>query len=202
MKKWILFFSFFLPGLLLFAQKSVVVNPVLDTVKAKWGKVKIVDGVAMTSSNDFIENLSAAGEYTVLVNAIEDAGLTLTFKSKGPLTVFAPTNEAFGKLPAGALDTLLKPGHKFDLSYLLTYHAIAGRVTARDIQRKINLNNGQATYTTVAGSTITAKIDSNRNIVLIDENGGESVISKFNIQQSNGVLHMVNAVLVPKIKAI
>jgi uncharacterized surface protein with fasciclin (FAS1) repeats len=202
MTKWFFFLLCLANTSLLIAQKTVAVNPVLDTVKAKWGKVKIVNGVAMLSSNDFIENMSQAKEYSILVNAIENAGLTLTFKSKGPLTFFAPTNEAFAKLSAGQLDSLLKPGHKFDLSYLLTYHAVAGRITARDIQRKINLNNGQATYTTVAGSTLTAKIDSNRNIVLIDENGGESVISKFNIPQSNGLLHVVNSVLVPKIKAI
>jgi len=191
-----------LNGYFLFAQKTTVVNPVIDTVKAKWGKIKIVDGTAMVSSNDIIENMALSKEYTVLINAIEEAGLTETFKSKGPITIFAPTNQAFDKLPSGQLDTLLKPSHKLDLNYLLTYHAIAGRLSARDIARKINSNNGQATFTTIAGSKLTAKIDTNRNIVLIDENGGESVISKFDIQQSNGLLHIVNAVLVPKAKAI
>ncbi len=202
MKKWPLLIFLVFYGLSLFAQTSVVVNPVNDTVKAKWGKIKIVDGTKMTSSNDIIENITQSKEYTTLVAAIEDAGLTDTFKSKGPITVFAPTNQAFDKLPAGELDSLLKPSHKLDLSYLLTYHAIAGRLTARDIARKINSNNGEATFTTIAGSKITAKIDSNRNIVLIDENGGESIISKFDIQQSNGMLHVVNSVLVPKTKAI
>jgi uncharacterized surface protein with fasciclin (FAS1) repeats len=202
MKKWplLIFLVFF--GLSLFAQTTVVVNPVNDTVKAKWGKIKIVDGTKMISSNDIIENITQSKEYTTLVAAIEDAGLTDTFKSKGPITIFAPTNQAFDKLPAGELDSLLKPNHKLDLSYMLTYHAIAGRLTARDIARKINSNNGEATFITIAGSKITAKIDSNRNIVLIDENGGESIISKFDIQQSNGMLHVVNSVLVPKTKAI
>jgi uncharacterized surface protein with fasciclin (FAS1) repeats len=202
MKKWplLIFLVFF--GLSLFAQTTVVVNPVNDTVKAKWGKIKIVDGTKMISSNDIIENITQSKEYTTLVTAIEDAGLTDTFKSKGPITIFAPTNQAFDKLPAGELDSLLKPNHKLDLSYMLTYHAIAGRLTARDIARKINSNNGEATFITIAGSKITAKIDSNRNIVLIDENGGESIISKFDIQQSNGMLHVVNSVLVPKTKAI
>jgi len=171
-------------------------------VKAKWGKIKIVDGTKMISSNDIIENIAKSKEYTTLVSVIEDAGLTETFKSKGPITVFAPTNKAFEKLPAGELDTLLKPAHKLDLSYLLTYHAVAGRLTARDIARKINANNGQATFVTIAGSKLTAKIDQNRNIVLIDENGGESVISKFDIPQSNGLLHIVTSVLVPKTKPI
>jgi uncharacterized surface protein with fasciclin (FAS1) repeats len=202
MKKWVVFALLVLNGAVLFAQKTVTVNPVIDTVKAKWGKIKIVDGVAMISSNDVVENITLSKEYSVLVTAIQNAGLTDTFKSKGPITIFAPTNQAFEKLPAGQLDTLLKPNHKLDLSNLLTYHAIAGRISAKDIERKINSNNGQAAFTTIAGSILTAKIDSNRNIVLIDENGGESIISKFDIQQSNGMLHVVNSVLIPKSKAI
>ena len=202
MKKWALFTFLILNAGFLFAQQTVAVNAVDDTVKAKWGKIKIVNGTAMISSNDIIENITQSKEYTVLVSAIENAGLTETFKSKGPITVFAPTNQAFENLPAGELDTLLKPKHKYDLSYLLTYHAIAGRLTARDIARKINSNNGQATFVTIAGSKLTAKIDANRNIILIDENGGESIVSKFDIQQSNGMLHIVSAVLVPKPRAI
>jgi uncharacterized surface protein with fasciclin (FAS1) repeats len=202
MKKWLVIFYLVLNGSALFAQQTAVTAPIMDTVKAKWGKVKIVDGAAMISSNDVIENITLSKEYSVLTSAIESAGLTETFKSKGPITVFAPTNQAFDNLPNGQLDTLLKPAHKFDLSYLLTYHAVAGRLSVRDIQRKINSNNGQAIFTTIAGSKLIAKIDSNRNIVLIDENGGESIISKFDIQQSNGLLHVVNAVLIPKIKPI
>ena len=202
MKKWFVIAFLVFNSAVLFAQKTVVVKGVIDTVKAKWGKTKIVDGAIMTSSNDVVENIALSKEYTVLVTAIQNAGLTDTFKSKGPITVFAPTNQAFEKLPAGKLDTLLKPEHKLDLSTLITYHAVAGRITAKDIEKKINSNNGTATFTTIAGSKLTAQIDSNRNIVLVDENGGESIISKFDIQQSNGMLHVVNSVLIPKIKAI
>ena len=202
MKKCTLIFFMALSTSWLFAQNSLVPNPINDTVKAKWGKIKIVDGATMTSSNDIIENIEQSKEYSVLVTAIEDAGLTQTFKSKGPITVFAPTNQAFEKLPAGELDTLLKPNHKYDLSYLLTNHAIAGKLSVRDIQRKINASNGMAIFTTIAGSKLIAKIDANRNLILIDENGGESIISKFDILQSNGMLHIVNAVLVPKTKPI
>jgi len=202
MKKWTILLCLGFISSFLFAQKTQVNNVNIDTLKAKWGKIKIVDGAAMISSSDIIENMAKSKEYTVLISAIENAGLTQTFKSKGPITIFAPTNQAFGKLPAGILDSLLLPPHKFDLSYLLTYHAIAGKLSARDIARKINANNGQATFTTIAGSKLTAKIDVNRNIVLVDENGGESIISKFDIPQSNGVLHVVNAVLTPKTKAI
>ncbi len=177
-------------------------HPVIDTAKAKWGKIKIVNGTAMTSSNDIVENINLSKDYSLLVTAIEDAGLTQTFKSKGPITFFAPTNQAFSKLPAGEMDTLLKPSHKYDLNYLITYHAIAGKLTVKDIQRKINANKGEATFRTIAGVILTAKIDVNRNIILIDENGGESVISNFDIQQSNGIMHIVSSVLVPKTKVL
>jgi len=202
MKKWVVFIFLLLSGSVLLAQSNTTNSPVIDSVKSKWGKVTIVDGAEMTSSNDIVENIAQSKEYTTLSSVIEDAGLTETFKSKGPITVFAPTNQAFDKLPAGQLDTLLKPNHKLDLSYLLTYHAIAGRLTARDIARKINANNGEAVFTTIAGSRLTAKIDGNRNIVLVDENGNESIISKFDIPQSNGILHIVTSVLVPKPRAI
>jgi uncharacterized surface protein with fasciclin (FAS1) repeats len=202
MKKWLIFSLITVGCHGLFAQNAMVTRPVIDSVKAKWGKVKNVNGTAMVSSNNIIENITLSNEYSVLVTAIEDAGLTETFKSKGPITFFAPTNQAFEKLPAGELDTLLKPSHKLDLNYLITSHAIVGRLTVKDIQRKINSNKGEATFRTIAGTTLTAKIDANRNIVLMDDNGGQSIISKFDIQQSNGMLHIVNAVLVPKTKNI
>ncbi|CAN5355570.1 fasciclin domain-containing protein [soil metagenome] len=202
MKKLILVPLFLLSSLCLFAQKTVLPSLLLDTIKAKAGKIKFVNGTPMLSSNDIIQNVSKSKEYSLLITAITDAGLTETFKSKGPITVFAPTNLAFENMPAGKLDTLLKPAHKLDLSYLLTYHALAGRVTAKDIARKINSGKGQATFTTIAGSKINARIDANRNIILIDENGGQSVISQFDIPQSNGMLHVVNAVLMPKAKVI
>ena len=202
MIKWMAFIGMILCGGMLYAQTTTVTNPVNDTVRAKWGKIKIVDGVKMISSNDVMENISLSKEYSTLVSVINNAGLTETFKSKGPITVFAPTNEAFNKLPQGELDTLLRPDHKDYLSYLLTYHAIAGRLTSKDIAHKINSNNGTAVLTTLAGSKITATIDENRNIVLTDENGGQSIISRFDIAQSNGILDIVTAVLVPKPKAI
>ena len=187
---------------IVFSLKLSAQTNVIDSVKSKLGKTKIVEGTPMLSSNDIVENISLSKNYSILLKAIDDAGLTETFKSKGPITIFAPDNLAFGKLTPGKLDSLLLPAHKDDLSYLLTYHAIAGRLTAKEISRKINSSNGLAVFTTIAGSRLTAKIDSNRNIVLIDENGGLSVISRFDIPQSNGMLHAVNAVLVPKIKAI
>jgi uncharacterized surface protein with fasciclin (FAS1) repeats len=202
MKKLMAFTWMILCGMGVYAQKAAITNPVNDTVKASIGKVKLVNGVKMTSSNDIIENITLSKDYTTLVTVINDAGLTETFKSKGPITVFAPTNQAFDKMPAGQLDSLLKPSQKDYLNYLVTYHAIAGRLTAKDIAHKINSNNGEATFITLAGSKITAKIDENRNIVLIDENGGQSIISSFDIEQRNGLLDVVTAVLVPKPRTI
>jgi uncharacterized surface protein with fasciclin (FAS1) repeats len=202
MKKWLIIVLITVSCQSLFAQNASVAHPVVDSVKEKWGKVKNVNGTAMSSSNNIIENINLSNEYSTLVKAIEDAGLTETFKSKGPITLFAPTNQAFEKLPAGELDTLLKPSHKLDLNYLITSHAVVGRLSVKDIQKKINSNKGEATFRTIAGTVLTAKIDANRNIVLIDDNGGQSVISKFDIQQSNGMLHVVNSVLVPKTKNI
>jgi len=203
MKKWLVFAFLVLNISVLMAQgPAVPANTVIDSVKVKWGKVRIVDGDEMNSANDIVENIAASKECSTLASAIAGAGLTETFKSKGPITVFAPTNQAFDKLPAGKLDSLLKPDHKLDLNYLITYHAIAGRLTARDIEHKINTSNGEAVFTTLAGSKLTAKIDQNRNIVLVDESGNESIISKFDIPQSNGVLFIITGVLMPKPKAI
>lgn len=202
MKKWFIVLLIIAGSQRLFAQNTTPNAPVIDSVKAKWGKVKNVNGTKMISSNNIIENIELSNEYSLLVTAIQDAGLTETFKSKGPITLFAPTNQAFQKLPAGELDTLLKPSHKLELNYLITSHAVVGSLSVHDIQRKINANRGQATFRTIAGTTLTAKIDTNRNIVLIDDNGGECIISKFDIQQSNGMLHIVNAVLVPKTRNI
>lgn len=153
----------------------------------------------MKPSSDMVTNLGRAKEFTILLSAIYRAGLTQTFEGNGPVTFFAPTDLAFQKLPKDRLDTLLKPNHTADLSYLLSSHVIAGRVTINDIAEKIKANNGQALFTTLAGSKLVARVNGNRNIVLTDENGGESVITNFDIAQSNGIMHIVNAVLVPKL---
>jgi len=182
MKKWIVFISICLNGSFLFAQRMVN-NP----------------HELMRPSNDIITNLGRAKEFKILLSAINQAGLTQTFESGGPVTLFAPTDQAFEKLPKDRVDTLLKPNHATDLGYLISSHVIAGRVTVKDIAEKIKTHNGQAIFTTLAGSKLIARINGNRNIVLTDENGGESIISNFDIAQSNGVLHIVNAVLMPKL---
>lgn len=165
-------------------------------------KTKVVNGVSMTTNQNIVQNVSKSTDYSTLVNAINKAGLDQTFESKGPITLFAPSNAAFAKLPVGELDSLLKPEHKFDLSSLITYHAIAGKVSAKDIAHNIKEHNGSAVYITLSGSKLTATINANRNIVLTDENGGQSIISTFDIEQSNGMVHIVTNVVVPKKKMI
>jgi uncharacterized surface protein with fasciclin (FAS1) repeats len=182
------------------AQKDDSVSIKLQ--KNKNVKSKMVNGYTMLSNQNIIQNFANAKDYSVLLNAIKAAGLTETFESKGPITIFAPTNSAFSKLPAGKLDSLLLPAHKYDLSSLITYHAIAGKVSVRDISRNIREHKGTATYITLAGSKLAATIDTNRNIILTDETGGKCVISQFDVEQSNGMLHVVNSVIVPKNRAI
>ncbi len=182
-------------------------SPVSDTVRTEIyknnnDKVKIVDGVAMSSGRDLIVNLSKADNYSLFVKAVRSGGLIETFRSRGPITVFVPGNAAFNSLPPGKLDTLLKKNHLLELDNLITYHAVPGNLRAKDIAGLIHSNNGEATLTTVAGSKLKARIDTNRNLVLVDENGGQSIISIFDVPQSNGIMHVVTQVLVPKYKVI
>jgi len=182
MKKWFILIAIVLNGTALVAQN-------------------VLRG-AMIPSNDIIANLNRSNEFSVLLSAINAAGLTQTFNGAGPLTFFAPTNRAFEKLPKDLLDTLLKPNHKTELSYLLSALVIPGRLTVKDIISKIKAHNGQAIFITSAGSKLVARINTNRNLILTNENGGESVVSKFDISQSNGVMQIINSVLIPKSKGL
>ena len=194
MKKLLLLTLLLLLGALAFAQKNDT-NAHLSSAK-----IKIVSGPLMNPSNDILENISLSPELTILAIAIKTSGLATTFKGSGPITVFAPTNKAFEKFNAVKLDTLLLPAHKNELVGLLTYHVIAGKITSKDIEKQIKANNGQAIFKTLSGGQLTARTNENRNIVLTDENGGQSVISKLDIQQSYGMLHIITGVLVPKSK--
>jgi uncharacterized surface protein with fasciclin (FAS1) repeats len=183
-----------------FAQKTD--SAAVRLLMPKGIKTKVVNGAIMANNHNIIQNVARAKDYTTLFTAIKTAGLTETFESKGPITIFAPTNTAFAKLPAGKLDTLLTPAHKYELSSVITYHAIAGKVSAKDISRNIREHKGVATYITLAGSKLAATIDANRNIVLTDETGGQTTISQFDVEQSNGMLHVVNNEIIPKKRVI
>ena len=150
---------------------------------------KMVGGAAMYPSKTIVENASQSKDHTTLVAAVKAAGLVDTLSGPGPFTVFAPTNEAFAKLPAGTVDTLLKPENKATLVKMLTYHVVPGRLTAAE------LKNGQ-TLTTVQGETLTVS-KSGRHVTLTDAKGGKSHVTIADVLQSNGVVHVVDTVLMP-----
>lgn len=156
----------------------------------------MVGGAAMYPTKDIIDNAVNSKDHTTLVAAVKAAGLVDTLKGAGPFTVFAPTNAAFAKLPAGTVDTLLKPENKATLTKVLTYHVVAGRMTAKDIAAKARMNGGKAMLTTVEGERLTAW-EKGGAWYLTDAKGGTSKITIANVMQSNGVIHVVDTVLMP-----
>lgn len=159
-------------------------------------KTPIVGGQPMYSTKDIVDNAVNSADHTTLVAAVKAAGLVDTLKGPGPFTVFAPTNEAFAKLPAGTVETLLKPENKETLTKILTYHVVAGRLSAAELKKEIRAGHGQATLKTVSGGTLTAMMQGS-NIVLKDEKGGMSTVTIPNVFQSNGVIHVVDTVVMP-----
>jgi uncharacterized surface protein with fasciclin (FAS1) repeats len=156
-----------------------------------------VGGAPMFKSKDIVDNAVNSADHTTLVAAVKAAGLVETLKGKGPFTVFAPTNSAFGKLPDGTVDTLLRAENKGMLTNVLTYHVLAGRFDSNAIAKKIKAGNGKAWLKAVNGGTLTAWMEGN-TLVLTDEKGGQSRVTIANVYQSNGVIHVVDSVLLPK----
>src|SRR5580700_6813500 len=156
----------------------------------------MVGGAAMFPSKNIVENALNSQDHTTLVAAVKAAGLVDTLKGPGPFTVFAPTNEAFAKLPAGTVDNLLKPENKDTLTKVLTYHVVAGRLSASDLKKEIQAGHGQATLQTVSGGTLIAMMQG-KNIVLKDDKGDLSTVTIPNVFQSNGVIQVVDTVLLP-----
>ena len=156
----------------------------------------MVGGAAMYSNKNIVENAVNSRDHTTLVAAVKAAGLVDTLMSAGPFTVFAPTNAAFDKLPAGTVDTLLKPENKGMLTSVLTYHVVAGTMTSTDIAAAIRAGGGTATLNTVQGGTLTGRMMGNK-LVLTDAKGGRSTVTIANVMQSNGVIHVVDTVLLP-----
>jgi uncharacterized surface protein with fasciclin (FAS1) repeats len=154
----------------------------------------MVGGSPMLKSKDIVDNAVNSQDHTTLVAAVKAAGLVPTLKSAGPFTVFAPTNEAFNKLPAGTVDTLLKPENKEMLTKVLTYHVLAGKFDSNAIAKKIKAGHGKAAFKAVSGGTLIAWMDGN-TLVLTDEKGGQSRVTIANVYQSNGVIHVVDTVL-------
>ena len=157
----------------------------------------MVGGGAMFRTKDIVDNAVNSKAHTTLVAAVKAAGLVDTLKSKGPFTVFAPTNDAFENLPDGTVATLLKPENKATLTKVLTYHVVAGKMDAKAIMKAIKSGGGKATLKTVSGGTLTAMMNGNMNVVVMDEKGNTANISTYDVNQSNGVIHVIDAVLLP-----
>jgi uncharacterized surface protein with fasciclin (FAS1) repeats len=154
-----------------------------------------VGGAAMYPTKNIIENAVNSKDHTTLVAAVKAAGLVDTLSGKGPFTVFAPTNAAFEKLPKDTVPTLLKPENKDQLAGVLTYHVVAGKLSASDLEAKAKANNGKAELKTVEGATITVESDGAGGWVVVDEKGAKSKITIADVNQSNGVIHVVDSVL-------
>ncbi|MET4104802.1 fasciclin domain-containing protein [Hymenobacter sp. UYP22] len=156
-----------------------------------------VGGEAMYPNKNIVENAVNSKDHTTLVAAVKAAGLVETLQGKGPFTVFAPTNAAFTALPAGTVETLIKPENKATLTKILTYHVVAGNMTADKIMAAIKAGKGTATLKTVSGGTLKAMMNGPKNVVLVDEKGNISTISTYDVIQSNGVIHVIDKVLMP-----
>jgi uncharacterized surface protein with fasciclin (FAS1) repeats len=161
-------------------------------------KDPMVGGAAMYPTKDIVDNAVNSKDHTTLVAAVKAAGLVETLKSAGPFTVFAPTNDAFSKLPAGTVDTLLKPENKDTLTKVLTYHVVAGRLSAQDLQKQIKAGHGTAELKTVSGGKLWIMANGKDGITIKDEKGGVSNVTIANVFQSNGVIHVVDTVLLPQ----
>lgn len=160
-------------------------------------KTKMVGGAAMYPSKNIVENAVNSKDHTTLVAAVKAAGLVETLQSAGPFTVFAPTNTAFNKLPAGTVETLLKPANKDQLSAVLTYHVVPGKISSAALMSMIKKNGGTYKAKTVQGGELAFMIKG-KNIIIKDEKGGMSKVTIKDVNQSNGVIHVIDTVLLPK----
>jgi uncharacterized surface protein with fasciclin (FAS1) repeats len=156
-----------------------------------------VGGAAMYPSKNIVENAVNSKDHTTLVAAVKAAGLVETLEGAGPFTVFAPTNEAFNKLPAGTVETLVKPENKAKLTTILTYHVVSGRLDSKALADMITAGNGTAELTTVQGGKLWVMMKG-KHFILKDENGGMAMITIKDVYQSNGVIEVIDTILMPK----
>jgi len=177
---------------------TAVMGPVVAQDKMMSSeKTVMVGGAPMFPSKNIVENAVNSKDHTTLVAAVKAAGLVDTLASPGPFTVFAPVNAAFAKLPAGTVDTLLKPENKATLTNVLTYHVVPGRLTAVNLMKAVKDGNGEAKLKTVAGGEIIIKSPSAGKLTITDAKGGTSTITINDVLQSNGVIHVIDTVLLP-----
>ena len=176
---------------------ALLAAPVALSASAQ-GDNPMVGGAPMYRTKNIVENAVNSADHTTLVAAVKAAGLVDTLAGKGPFTVFAPTNAAFDKLPAGTVQTLLLPENKGMLTKVLTYHVVAGKYDSKKLAQLIKKGGGEARLTTVSGGTLTARMNGMNGISLTDEKGGTSNVTTANVYQSNGVIHVVDTVLMPR----
>lgn len=175
----------------------VAVMTLAATAMLAAAKNPMVGGQEMFPNKNIIQNAMNSADHTTLVAAVKAAGLVETLEGPGPFTVFAPTNEAFAKLPAGAVDNLLKPENQDALKKVLTYHVVAGKLSASDLMKKIKDGNGTAELTTVEGGKLWAMLHDGKHIMLKDEKGGTALVTIADVNQSNGVIHVIDSVVMP-----
>jgi uncharacterized surface protein with fasciclin (FAS1) repeats len=157
-----------------------------------------VGGAPMYRTKNIVENAVNSADHTTLVAAVKAAGLVETLQGKGPFTVFAPTNSAFDKLPAGTVETLVKPENKATLTKILTYHVVAGKYDGKKLMQLIKKGGGQASLRTVSGGTLVARMNGMNGISLTDEKGGTANVTTADVYQSNGVIHVIDTVAMPR----
>jgi uncharacterized surface protein with fasciclin (FAS1) repeats len=174
---------------------AIVSTLVLNAAIAQ-EKTVTVGGAPMYPSKNIVENAVNSKDHTTLVAAVKAAGLVETLQSAGPFTVFAPVNDAFAKLPAGTVESLVKPENKALLTTILTYHVVAGKMNAKDVVAAIKKGGGKAELTTVQGGKLTATLDG-KSVIITDAKGGKSKVTIADVNQSNGVIHVIDTVLMP-----
>ncbi len=164
---------------------------------AAYAKNPMVGGAPMYADKNIVENAVNSKDHTTLVAAVKAAGLVDTLSGKGPFTVFAPTNSAFDRLPAGTVETLLKPENKDQLVKILTEHVVSGKLSAATIIKRAKANGGRYDMVAVSGDALTAVVK-DKSVYIIDESGNAARVTVADVNQSNGVIHVVNKVLLPK----
>ena len=176
-----------------------VAQPAPASAQAMMGKDKTVTvgGAPMYPSRNIVQNAINSKDHTTLVAAVKAAGLVDTLQGPGPFTVFAPTNKAFDKLPKGTVEALVKPENKTTLTGILTYHVVPGRYTTQDLMSLVARGGGQVMLTTANGEQLTIRQSGRTQLLVTDRKGDQAVITIPNVLQSNGVIHVVDAVLLP-----
>ena len=175
---------------------AVAMSPAAIAGSMGMGKTVMVGGAEMYPSKNIVENAVNSKDHTTLVAALKAAGLVDTLSGKGPFTVFAPTNEAFAALPEGTVDTLLKPESKATLTKILTYHVVAGKMTAKDLAKAVKAGGGKASVKTVEGDSLTVSRDGEK-LAITDAKGNVAHVTIGDVMQSNGVIHVIDTVLMP-----